>query len=299
MAAAESAETAEAAFAAALADDDARARFADRAALAGELTAMHAAARAAFPTFEVDATTFAGELARRLGAAASPDRLARTRTDHVYLAIACMAGDTRAIAQLEHEFFGEAARAAQRVRARPDQADEVRARIGRLLLVSEPGRVAALTLYSGRGDLGTYIRVIATRELVRMLAHDRREVAIDDQSFLDRLAPVSDPALSYLRETYRGDVDAALRGALASLDDEARALLRYSVIDGWTVDRIGELYGVHRATAARWVAAARDALATAVRARLATTLAMSTDQVDSVVRLVQSRVDVSLERLLS
>jgi hypothetical protein len=37
----------------------------------------------------------------------------------------------------------------------------------------------------------------------------------------------------------------------------------------------------------------------AIRGQLATRLAITTDEVDSVVRLVQSRVDVSLERLLS
>jgi hypothetical protein len=42
-----------------------------------------------------------------------------------------------------------------------------------------------------------------------------------------------------------------------------------------------------------------NALATAIRGQLATRLATTTDEVDSVVRLVQSRVDVSLERLLS
>ncbi len=278
---------------------DARPRFADRAALATALAALHATARAAYQAFEVDAPTFAGELARRLGTTASPEQLARTRGDHVYLAIACAAGDARAIKILEADFFGEVEGCAYKLRARHDQAEEVRARLGRILLVSEPGRPAALIGFSGRGDLGSYIRVIVTRELVRLLARDRREVVIDEQSFLDRLAPMSDPALSYLRETYRSDVDAALRAALASLADESRALLRYSVIDRWNVDRIGELYGVHRATAARWVAAARDELGQAIRAQLATRLAIPADEVDSVVRLVQSRVDVSLERLLS
>jgi hypothetical protein len=46
------------------------------------------------------------------------------------------------------------------------------------------------------------------------------------------------------------------------------------------------------------VTAARDELGDAIRTELATRLAVSTDEVDSVVRLVQSRVDVSLARLL-
>jgi RNA polymerase sigma-70 factor (ECF subfamily) len=137
-----------------------------------------------------------------------------------------------------------------------------------------------------------------TRELVRIINKGDREVGVSDDAFLDLLSPVSDPELGYLRERYRDHVDAAMRAALAALPEQPRALLRYTVVDGWTVDRIGALYGVHRATAARRVAAAREELGAAIRAELAARLAISIDEVDSIVRLVQSRIDVSVERLL-
>jgi len=259
---------------------------------------LHAQARAVYPELAVDAATFAAELARRIGAGATPEQLARTRVDHVYLAIACMAGDARAVARVEQEFFGEIEWSARRLRATRDQADEVRSQLGRLLFVSEPGREAGLASYSGRGDLGAYIRVIATREFVRVISKGRREVAVADSALFDQLSPASEPGLRYLRERYRGDVDLALRAALAGLSDDARALLRYSLIDGWNIDRIAELYGIHRSTAARRVSAAREELGDAIRTELAARLEVSTDEVDSVVRLVQSRVDVSLARLL-
>jgi DNA-directed RNA polymerase specialized sigma24 family protein len=83
----------------------------------------------------------------------------------------------------------------------------------------------------------------------------RREVGIPDDSLLDKLSP---PAVGYLREVYRDDVNAAIRTAVARLDEDARALLRYSLIEGRTTARIGALYGIHRASAARRVAAVRD-----------------------------------------
>jgi RNA polymerase sigma-70 factor, ECF subfamily len=156
----------------------------------------------------------------------------------------------------------------------------------------------AIDEFSGRGDLRSYLRVIATRELVRVINRGRREVGVGDDAFFDMLSPSSDPELAYLRERYRGDVDAAMRAALVALPEQPRALLRYSMVDGWSIDRIGALYGVHRATAARWVAAAREELGAAIRAELAARLAIVVDEVDSIVRLVQSRIDVSLERLL-
>ncbi len=167
-----------------------------------------------------------------------------------------MAGDARAVARIEAEFFGEVEWSARRLRATREQADEVRSRLGRLLFVGEPGRVAGLAAYSGRGDLGSYIRVIATRELVRVIAKGRSEVAVADPALFDQLSPALEPGLRYLRERYRGEVDLALRAALAGLSEESRALLRYSLIDGWNIDWIAELYGIHRSTAARRVSAA-------------------------------------------
>lgn len=285
------------AFRAAL-DGDARPRFEGAEALAATLAQLRDTARAVYPDLAVDAVTFAAELARRLGPAASLEQLARVRADHVHIAIACAAGDPLAIRRFEDDFLEEVDATARRLRARPDQADEVRGDLRRILFVSEPGRPAALREFSGRGDLRSYLRVMATRELVRVINKGRREVGVTDEAFLDMLSPASDPELGYLRERYRADVDAAMRAALAALADQPRALLRYSLVDGWTVDRIGALYGIHRATAARRVAAAREELGGAIRAELAARLAISVDEVDSIVRLVQSRIDVSLERLL-
>lgn len=287
----------EGAFVAALADD-AKPRFADPHALAAALRSLDDAARAAYPELDVDPLTFARELARRLAAGAGLDQLARLRGDHVYLAVACEAGDARAHAHVERMMRAELDGAAHRLRARTDQADDVRGQLGRLLFTSEPGRVAGLASYSGRGDLPAYLRVIATRELVKVIDKGRREIAVDEASFLDKLSPVSDPEVGYLRDRYRADVDAAIRAALATMSGDSRALLRYSVIDAWSIDRIAELYGIHRATAARRVTAARDELGDAIRTELAARLAIPATEVDSLVRLVQSRVDVSLSRLL-
>jgi RNA polymerase sigma-70 factor (ECF subfamily) len=278
--------------------DDARRRFEGVTTLAATLAQLRDAALAAYPDLTVDAATFGAELAHRLGADVSPEQPARVRADHVHIAIACVAGDPLAVRRFDDDFLDEVDATARRLQARPDQADEVRGQLRRILFVSEPGRPAALSEFSGRGDLRSYLRVIATRELVRVINKGRREVGVTDDAFLDMLSPASDPELGYLRERYRDDVDAAMRVALAALPEPLRALLRYSVVDGWTVDRIGALYGIHRATAARRVAAAREELGALIRAELAARLAISVDEVDSIVRLVQSRIDVSFERLL-
>jgi RNA polymerase sigma-70 factor (ECF subfamily) len=49
---------------------------------------------------------------------------------------------------------------------------------------------------------------------------------------------------------------------------------------------------------ARWVAAARDALVQHLRDEVAARLAIPVEDVDSVIRVVRSRIDISLERIL-
>ena len=273
-------------------------RFADATRLAAVLVELRGQACAAWPDIAVEPAVFAAELARRLGETATLDQLARVQAAHVHLAIACAAGEAAAIRRFEADFLDEVDASARRLRATPDQTDEVRAHVRRILFVTEPGRPSAISEFSGRGDMRSYLRVIATRELVRLINKGRREVGIPDDSLLDKLSPVSSPELGHLREVYRDDVNAAIKTAVARLDEDSRALLRYSLIDGWTTAQIGALYGIHRSSAARRVAAVRDELGAAIRDELAKRLAISVDEVDSVVRLVQSRIDLSLERLL-
>ena len=261
------------------------------------LAGHFAAGRAAYPDVAVAEARFATEIARRAGEGAGPERWAALRGDHLYLAIACADGDTVALARLDAEFLDEVDACAKRMRATPDQGAEVRAHLRRILFVSEPGRPSAVSAYSGRGDLRSYIRVIATRELVRVINKGKREIGVEDE-VLDLLSPPGDPELVYLRDQYRGDVDAAMRDAVLALPEQSRALLRYHLIEGWSIDRIGTLYGVHRATAARWVNTAREELGDAIRAEVAKRLQIATDDVASIVRMVQSRIDVSLARLL-
>jgi len=275
----------------------ARPRFDDTTALADLLDRHAQVSHDTFPAVTVTDDRFGSELARRLGDDASVERIARVRADHVYLAIACASGDEVAIRLFEAAFLDEIDACAVRVRATPDQASEVRGNLRRILFVSEPGRPAALLAYAGKGDLRGYVKVMATRDLIRLVGKGRRELGVDDE-VLEKLSPADDPALAYLRDRYRADVDVAMRAALVALAEQPRALLRYSLIDGWSIDKIGTLYGVHRATAARWLTAARDELGAGIRAELARRLAIPVDDVDSIVRLVQSKIDVSMERLL-
>jgi RNA polymerase sigma-70 factor (ECF subfamily) len=119
-----------------------------------------------------------------------------------------------------------------------------------------------------------------------------------DRQLDEALGAVADPILEQLKGEYRSQFATALREAIAELGAEDRTLLRQQIVDQLSIDELGAAYGVHRATAARWVNRARGALVTVTRTRLAARLAMPVDEVDSVIRLVQSRLDASVVRYL-
>jgi RNA polymerase sigma-70 factor (ECF subfamily) len=97
---------------------------------------------------------------------------------------------------------------------------------------------------------------------------------------------------------YRSEFAVALREAIADLSVEDRTLLRQQIVDGMSIDSIGVAFGVHRATAARWLTRARAALVAATHRRLADRLKLPVEQIESVIRLVQSKLDASMIRYL-
>jgi RNA polymerase sigma-70 factor (ECF subfamily) len=285
-----------AAFDAAL-DPDARARFAEagtREALGRHLTA----ARAAWPQLAIEPAELGRELARRLGDGDLAG-LEVCRASDVYLAIACCRGDDDAIASVKHVIDREVELTAGKTGASPDQVADVKGELARILFVDDGKRPAALREFAGRAELKSYVCVIATRELIRTVQRGRRESPMEDDRLFAMLSNLDDPELEMLRMRYRESVTTGLRVALGKLGDRERALLRYQLVDGWNVDQVGALYGVHRATAARWIAAARETLGALLRDEIARTLAIPIAEVDSIVRLVQSRIDVSLARLIA
>jgi RNA polymerase sigma-70 factor (ECF subfamily) len=253
------------------------------------------AGRQAWPTVTVAPDTFRAWIVDRFPTEAEA---LSAPTNDIYLACACAAGDPLALDVFEKRFLGEVGIAGAKLRAAPGIVDEARQVVRDLLFVAKPGREVAIASYAGRGDLRGWVRVIAMREVLRLCKQNKREVTTDDEELLAALSPASDPELEQLKETYRHEFNAAFAEAVRGLEARERTLLRYSVVDGLGVEVIGKKLRVHHATAARWLIRARESLLDATRDRLAARLEMPASDVDSVIRLVRSRVEVSIERLL-
>ena len=158
-----------------------------------------------------------------------------------------------------------------------------------------PGGAPRIAEYAGQGPLQAWVRVAAVRIAMNLLRDRGRTLLVDDEAFFDVVGDGS--AESRLR--YSEACSEALREAFGTLSARERNLLRMHHLHGLTVDDLAPTLRVHRATVARWIANARDQLLVQTRAGLQKRLAVGDATVDSILRELAGKIDVSVSRLLA
>jgi RNA polymerase sigma-70 factor (ECF subfamily) len=100
--------------------------------------------------------------------------------------------------------------------------------------------------------------------------------------------------MAFLKGHYRPAFEKAFSEAFRELTVQERNVLRLHFLDGLNIDRIGTLFQVHRSTAARWLASARERLMEETRKKAQVALGISPVELDSLLGLVRSQLGVSL-----
>jgi RNA polymerase sigma-70 factor, ECF subfamily len=249
------------------------------------------AVAAALPTVRVDLERFSHSVARLEGPA-----FTSLRHEDLYLAFACLEGDTAALSLLEERVISQVDRAVVSIDSSHDFMNEVRQSLREKLLVGAAPRLAE---YRGEGSLVAWARTVAVRLALNLKRVGAKEQPTGDASLLELSLHGRDMEFDYVRQQHRADFLAALREALASLDVQARNVLRLSFVDHLSIDQLAALYGTHRATAARWVAKARETLVHRTRQALARRLSLDAEQLDSLLNALQSHLEISLRGLLA
>jgi len=254
--------------------------------------------RQRWPDVELDLDTYVAHAIRHLEAGSDPEAASRRlHGEDLFLACACANGNGRAIRIFEDEILPQVNGALRRLDPSPAFADEVRQLVRQKLFV-DPNKAAKIADYAGRGPLATWVRVSAVRTALNLRNQDARETPMALDHVAD-LAPVGgDPAMDYLKTRFADDFQRALRAACEGLEGRQRTLLRLRFVDGLSIDQIGGVYGVHRATAARWLSRIREEIFDATRSGLQTSLQIDTGEFDSLLRLVRSQLDVSVSQVL-
>jgi len=252
-----------------------------------------AEARARFPEVAIDDDDFVRFLAGK--AAALPDAgaaIAKLHTSDLFLALGCLGRDAAAIARFESIYAAPTERTL--ARAAPGEIDDLWSLLREQLFFGREGRRPLIGDYSGRGELVHWLRSIALRAALRTRERDDRHV--DADAALGAVATAENPEIEYLRRRHAALFEEALRRALLELSPRERNLLRQHYLDGLNIDALGQLYRVHRATAARWVGAARESVLDAVKEALAAHLSPS--EVESFLRATKGEIELRISRVL-
>lgn len=257
-----------------------------------EIDASFARARETWPGVVLDRDAFA-----RAIASADP-----AHASDLFLAVACAAGDARAIAHLERAFFPPLSRAIAHVARDAADRDEVLQRLRQKLLVAVAPQTPRVAEYGGRGPLGGFLRVAAVREALNWAREKKPDAAREEDVSLDELAPndrASEPELALARAHHGKLLADALREAVAALSPDDRMLLKMCYLDGLEIEEIGKILGVHRSTASRALARTRKQVLDDTRRRVRERMRGSASEVESVLRLAQADLDISLNRAFS
>ena len=261
------------------------------------LVQLLAASRAAWPGVELSDDEFLAYLGARLAPPLDTALRASCVTD-LWLACAVARGNDAAVRAFEQHCMRDLEPAIAHLDGGSALVEDVRLAVRERVLPGSAGGKAKIADYRGRGDLRGWLRVVAVREALQVMRARRRETPLERDGVLaDRLdheAPTHTMTADE-RRVYRE----AFEAALATLLPRERNLLRQQYVYGASVDELAALYGVHRATAARWVARVRELVLRRTRRHVGEALRLAGDELDSVMGRIGNHLDYSLRHTLS
>jgi RNA polymerase sigma-70 factor (ECF subfamily) len=252
----------------------------------------------AWPGVELSEQAFRDGLTRAFEGAAA--QLEDLHTSDIYLALACLERQPKAIAALESLLLGAVRRSIERAAQDGSSVDDVvQTTIEKLVFGPAPAE-PKLAQYTGRGSLVAWIRVVAVREALQSRRKSKRERIVDDVSLVAGTGTGSAATheLDLLRRRHADSFRGAVQEAIRRLASEQRAILRFHVLDHLTIDQLAPLLGVHRATAARRLEKARVDALHHTKAILRERHGLSDSEAKSLCLALVSEVDVSIGRAL-
>ncbi|WNG40449.1 RNA polymerase subunit sigma-70 [Archangium violaceum] len=255
------------------------------------------AARAAWPTVSLPVEAFVRHLARHLPAGKASEVLRVLHGADLYLACACATGEPSALRAFEQNIL-------RYIPARlgalsPSMVEEVLQVLRERLLVGTEEAPPKIESYGGRGPLLTWVSITAARIAGELVDRNGRELLVTEppEAFARMLAS-GNPEHELLREDARQHLVEVLQKAVAALSERDRTLLRLHHFHGLTMDRLAVMYGDSRSGVARKVASAREQLLERVRAELSSRLKQGSLEMESLLGLVRSQLDISILRML-
>jgi RNA polymerase sigma-70 factor (ECF subfamily) len=246
----------------------------------------------------VDPEAFTRHLAEKFADTPPETALETRHVEDLYLAFACGHQDSVALEKFASAYYQDVEVACVRTKGAPSPG-EIRQQLSHKLFVAGAGLAPRILEYSGQGTLRGWFRVIVSRAILDQLRVGAREGGQSlDEDALGIPSPNDDPETQYLKRRYGHEFRESFEKAVLALEPEERNVLRSYYAKRLSIDQIASMFGIHRATAARRVNRARETLMAETRRHLTERLKLSGTELESVLRLIESQIHVSVERLL-
>jgi len=189
----------------------------------------------------------------------------------LYLCAACEDGQSAAYQALEARYFPTLGRVLCRILGDQAAAEEVLQEIRTRLFVGSAPKIAN---YRGSGPLAGWLRTLAVhaaQDRLRANSVQRgrlRQLASAQRTVLCAMTPDEGGETAFRRD-YAQVCARAWSAAIGSLAAQERRLLHHHFVSGLSIDRLGPLYRVHRATIHRRIRRATEQVRCQVRQALA------------------------------
>lgn len=242
-----------------------------------------------FPAFSRHLEDFAEELGGRFEDRAAD--LPCHAVEELFVAWAAARGVPPAVASLERDYLVPAC-AAVKSTDPAELTQTVRVR----LLVGDAERPPRIAQYSGRGPLLAWVRMTATRVAIDLARRRGAEQRVSEE--LAHASTPFDPELDYLKSRYAEPFRRALEQALSALSERDATLIKLAYLEDVAPSAMARIHGVSTRTVQRWIEGAREAVLDGARRILGETLNLDPAELDGLMRLARSQLNVTLERVL-
>lgn len=251
--------------------------------------ALHILGSRAWPDIALDREAFAAFVAPHLRG----QQVGALEAGDLFLACACLGGVAGAAEAFDREYRGDMIKSLSRFHFSAAERDDIVQTLRVAFMVK--GKLAS---YSGRGKLRAWVRSASLRAGLDHQDSKKPQARGSDESLLDGLPATGNAELDLARARFKNEFKSAFESAVAALAADDRRLLAQHYVDGLTIDQLCVVERVHRATVARRIARLREQLFEMTNERLRAQLQMSAPELESMMRLVRSQLDISIHRML-
>ncbi len=239
------------------------------------------------------------------------------RADDLCLVIACEKGDEKAWEDLVANFDSTVKWAARKISSNSEDAEDLASSIWAELYGlrqdADGNKKSKLAYYSGRGSLAGWLRAVVSQLAVDQFRKQSKFVQIEESREFENLANeaaensnnhhvvshAESPEQLLTDKQATGDVSAALKKAVESLEAEDRLIMKLYYFDDLKLKDIAATFGYHEATASRKLVRVQSEIRKAVEKHLREHHGWAETEVKRYLSETAAKLGLSVERLFA